>query len=75
MPSYLRTGERMQGRSSKIVNQFRPMQHSIFASRVGRIVANRLVIHLQTGWLSTSNRTRAWLEVMANEPGPAACGC
>ncbi len=45
VPFYIRTGKRLAERDARIVVNFRPMPHAIFASPPG--AANRLVIKLQ----------------------------
>jgi glucose-6-phosphate 1-dehydrogenase len=62
VPFYLRTGKRMPNRQSEILIQFRPVPHSIFASRGASVEPNKLVIRLQP---EESIR----LLVMAKEPG------
>jgi glucose-6-phosphate 1-dehydrogenase len=62
VPFYLRTGKRMVNRQSEILIQFRPVPHSIFASRGASVEPNKLVIRLQP---EESIR----LLVMAKEPG------
>lgn len=62
VPFYLRTGKRMPVRQSEIFIQFRPVPHSIFASRGAIVEPNKLVIRLQP---EESIR----LLVMAKEPG------
>ena len=47
VPFYLRTGKRMPERRSEIFIQFRPVPHSIFASRGAVAQPNKLVIELQ----------------------------
>ena len=62
VPFYLRTGKRMPVRQSEIIIQFRPVPHSMFAERGGRLRDNKLVIRLQP-------REEISLMVMAKEPG------
>ncbi|PXA92513.1 glucose-6-phosphate dehydrogenase, partial [Nostoc sp. 3335mG] len=62
VPFYLRTGKRMQDRHSEISIQFKPVPHSIFADRGGRLQPNTLVIRLQP-------EEYVRLLVMAKEPG------
>ncbi|SNS51920.1 glucose-6-phosphate 1-dehydrogenase [Sphingomonas laterariae] len=62
VPFYLRTGKRMPTRQSEIIIQFRPVPHSMFAERGGRLQANKLVIRLQP-------EEEIRLLVMAKEPG------
>ncbi|AGH49609.1 MULTISPECIES: glucose-6-phosphate dehydrogenase [Sphingomonas] len=62
VPFYLRTGKRMPNRQSEIIIQFRPVPHSMFAERGGRVHANKLVIRLQP-------EEEIRLLVMAKEPG------
>ncbi len=47
VPFYLRTGKRMPERKTEIYIQFKNVPHSIFASRGGRALANKLVISIQ----------------------------
>jgi len=48
VPFYLRTGKRMQEKTSSITVQFRPVPHSTFASRqADNIMPNRLTINIQ----------------------------
>ncbi len=62
VPFYLRTGKRLPERKTEIVIQFRPVPHSIFASRGALTVPNRLVIGIQP----EENIT---LSLMAKVPG------
>ncbi|MEP9402794.1 glucose-6-phosphate dehydrogenase [Sphingomonas sp. VNH70] len=62
VPFYLRTGKRMQDRHSEISIHFKPVPHSIFADRGGRLQPNVLVIRLQP-------EEYVRLLVMAKEPG------
>lgn len=62
VPFYLRTGKRMAVRRSEIAIQFKPVPHSMFASRGGRLQPNTLVIRLQP-------EEYVQLLVMAKEPG------
>ena len=62
VPFYLRTGKRMARRHSEIVVQFKPVPHSIFAERGGRLQPNRLIIRLQP-------EEYVRLLVMTKEPG------
>ena len=62
VPFYLRTGKRLPARQSEIVVQFKPVPHSIFAERGGRLQPNTLVIRLQP-------QEYVRLLVMAKEPG------
>ena len=62
VPFYLRTGKRMTDRHSEISIQFKPVPHSIFADRGGRLQPNTLVIRLQP-------EEYVRLLVMAKEPG------
>lgn len=68
VPFYLRTGKRLQQRSSEIVVTFRKVPHSIFNSESGKALQTRLVIRLQP-----DEGIKLWL--MIKEPGPGACGC
>ena len=62
VPFYLRTGKRMAGRMSEISIHFKPVPHSIFADRGGKLQPNTLVIRLQPD-------EYVRLLVMAKEPG------
>jgi glucose-6-phosphate 1-dehydrogenase len=62
VPFYLRTGKRMATRRSEIAIEFKPVPHSMFASRGGRLQPNMLVIRLQP-------EEYIQLLVMAKEPG------
>lgn len=62
VPFYLRTGKRMPQRQSEIVIQFKPVPHSIFAERGGKLQPNTLIIRLQP-------EEFVRLLVMAKEPG------
>ena len=62
VPFYLRTGKRMAARRSEIAIQFKPVPHSMFASRGGQLQNNVLVIRLQP-------EEYIQLLVMAKEPG------
>ena len=62
VPFYLRTGKRLPARHSEIVVQFKPVPHSIFAERGGKLQPNALVIRLQP-------EEYVRLLVMAKEPG------
>lgn len=62
VPFYLRTGKRMAARQSEISIQFKPVPHSIFAERGGKLQPNTLVIRLQP-------EEYVRLLVMAKEPG------
>ena len=62
VPFYLRTGKRLPARQSEIVIQFKPVPHSMFAERGGRLQPNTLVIRLQP-------EEYVRLLVMAKEPG------
>ena len=62
VPFYLRTGKRMPTRRSEIAIQFKPVPHSMFASRGGQLQSNVLVIRLQP-------EEYVQLLVMAKEPG------
>ncbi len=62
VPFYLRTGKRLQVRSSEIVIQFKPAPFNIYAS-VGQVLAaNTLLIKLQPEEMIT-------LSLMHNKPG------
>lgn len=63
VPFYLRTGKRLQQRSSEIVVTFRKVPHSIFNSESGKALQTRLVIRLQP-----DEGIKLWL--MIKEPGP-----
>ncbi len=62
VPFYLRTGKRMAARRSEIAIQFKPVPHSMFASRGGQLQNNVMVIRLQP-------EEYVQLLVMAKEPG------
>lgn len=62
VPFYLRTGKRLPTRQSEISIQFKPVPHSMFAARGGRLQPNTLVIRLQP-------EEYVRLLVMAKEPG------
>ncbi len=62
VPFYLRTGKRMTTRRSEIAIQFKPVPHSMFAGRGGRLQPNTLIIRLQP-------EEYIQLLVMAKEPG------
>jgi glucose-6-phosphate 1-dehydrogenase len=62
VPFYLRTGKRLPERVTEIVVQFRPVPHSIFASKGAKTEANRLVIGIQPAEDIT-------LSLMAKVPG------
>ncbi|WP_375402399.1 glucose-6-phosphate dehydrogenase [uncultured Sphingomonas sp.] len=62
VPFYLRTGKRMATRRSEIAIEFKPVPHSMFESRGGRLQPNMLVIRLQP-------EEYVQLLVMAKEPG------
>ena len=48
VPFYLRTGKRMQEKTSSITIQFRPVPHSTFPeSKTGSLLPNRLTINIQ----------------------------
>ena len=47
VPFYLRTGKRLPRRDTEVVIQFKPVPHSIFASRGALTEPNKLVIELQ----------------------------
>jgi glucose-6-phosphate 1-dehydrogenase len=61
-PFYLRTGKRLPARQSEIAIQFKPVPHSMFAARGGKLQPNTLVIRLQPD-------EYVRLRVMAKEPG------
>ncbi|OYY90758.1 MAG: glucose-6-phosphate dehydrogenase [Sphingomonas sp. 28-66-16] len=62
VPFYLRTGKRLPARHSEIAIQFKPVPHSMFAARGGKLQPNTLVIRLQP-------EEYIRLLVMAKEPG------
>ncbi len=62
VPFYLRTGKRLPARQSEIAIQFKPVPHSMFAARGGKLQPNTLVIRLQPD-------EYVRLLVMAKEPG------
>ncbi|WP_257668798.1 glucose-6-phosphate dehydrogenase [Parapedobacter tibetensis] len=48
VPFYVRTGKRMQEKTSSITIQFRPVPHSTFSqSQAGNLMPNRLTINIQ----------------------------
>jgi glucose-6-phosphate 1-dehydrogenase len=47
VPFYLRTGKRLHQRATEIIVQFRPVPHSIFASKGATARPNKLVIGIQ----------------------------
>ncbi|HEX8484690.1 glucose-6-phosphate dehydrogenase [Sphingomonas sp.] len=62
VPFYMRTGKRMASRRSEIAIQFKPVPHSMFTGRGGRLQPNVLVIRLQP-------EEYVQMLVMAKEPG------
>ena len=62
VPFYLRTGKRLPQRQSMIVIQFKPVPHSIFASKGAALKANKLIINLQP-------QENIRLLTMAKQPG------
>jgi glucose-6-phosphate 1-dehydrogenase len=62
VPFYLRTGKRMQVRTTEILVQFRDIPHSIFAGRGAKTEPNRLLIGIQP-------RENVTLSLMAKVPG------
>ncbi|MCG2633583.1 MAG: glucose-6-phosphate dehydrogenase [Gammaproteobacteria bacterium] len=63
VPFYLRTGKRLQSRTSEIVLNFKPVPHSIFQEGSGGLADNRLVLRLQP-------EEGVKLDMMAKAPGP-----
>jgi glucose-6-phosphate 1-dehydrogenase len=63
VPFYLRTGKRMDRRSSEIVISFKPVPHPMFPHAEGTSEPNRLVIQLQPD-------EGMKLHLTAKEPGP-----
>ena len=63
VPFYLRTGKRMDRRSSEIVVTFKPVPHPMFPQAEGTSEPNRLVIRLQPD-------EGMKLHMTAKEPGP-----
>ena len=47
VPFYLRTGKRLPSRSTEVAIQFKPVPHSMFEGRGGKLQANRLRLRLQ----------------------------
>ncbi len=47
VPFYLRTGKRLPARKTEVAIQFKPVPHSMFAVRGGKLHANRLRLRLQ----------------------------
>ena len=62
VPFYLRTGKRMQRRSSEIVIQFKPAPYNIFAGIGATLAPNSLVIKLQPDEMIT-------MTLMHKKPG------
>jgi glucose-6-phosphate 1-dehydrogenase len=62
VPFYLRTGKRLPERVTQIVVTFRPVPHSIFPRRNGRMEQNQLVIGIQP-------EENIQLSLMAKVPG------
>ncbi|MSP97009.1 MAG: glucose-6-phosphate dehydrogenase [Betaproteobacteria bacterium] len=62
VPFYLRTGKRLQERSSEIVIQFKPAPFNIYAGIGQNLTANTLLIKLQPEEMIT-------LSLMHNKPG------
>ncbi|AKE92031.1 MULTISPECIES: glucose-6-phosphate dehydrogenase [Rhodococcus] len=63
VPFYLRTGKRLEKRSSEIVVQFKDVPHPMFPRAEGATEPNRLVIRLQPD-------EGICLHMTAKEPGP-----
>ncbi|GAB91468.1 glucose-6-phosphate dehydrogenase [Gordonia rhizosphera] len=63
VPFYLRTGKRMEHRSSEVVIQFKPVPHPMFPGSDGDAEPNKLVIQLQP-------EEGMRLFMTAKEPGP-----
>ena len=67
VPFYLRSGKRLNARSSQIVIQFKPIPHSIFAGiRESDLASNRLILTVQP-------HEGLALELIAKKPGPKLC--
>ncbi len=47
VPFYLRTGKRLPSRRTEVAIQFKPVPHSMFEGRGGKLEANRLSLRLQ----------------------------
>jgi glucose-6-phosphate 1-dehydrogenase len=47
VPFYLRTGKRLPARKTEVAIQFKPVPHSMFARKGGKLEANRLRLRLQ----------------------------
>ncbi len=47
VPFYLRTGKRLPARRTEVAIQFKPVPHSMFEGRGGKLEANRLSLRLQ----------------------------
>jgi glucose-6-phosphate 1-dehydrogenase len=47
VPFYLRTGKRLPARKTEVAIQFKPVPHSMFAKKGGKLEANRLRLRLQ----------------------------
>src|SRR3954452_2774146 len=63
VPFYLRTGKRMEQRSSEVVIVFKPVPHPMFPDSDGSSEPNKLVIQLQP-------KEGMLLHMTAKEPGP-----
>ena len=63
VPFYLRTGKRMEQRSSEVVIVFKPVPHPMFPDSDGSTEPNKLVIQLQP-------KEGMRLHMTAKEPGP-----
>jgi glucose-6-phosphate 1-dehydrogenase len=63
VPFYLRTGKRMEQRSSEVVIVFKPVPHPMFPDSDGHSEPNKLVIQLQP-------KAGMRLHMTAKEPGP-----
>ena len=63
VPFYLRTGKRMEQRSSEVVIVFKPVPHPMFPDSDGSSEPNKLVIQLQP-------KEGMRLHMTAKEPGP-----
>jgi glucose-6-phosphate 1-dehydrogenase len=62
VPFYLRTGKRLAARKTEVAIQFKPVPHSMFARKGGRLEANKLRLRLQP-------EEDVRLSVMAKVPG------
>ena len=62
VPFYLRTGKRLAARKTEVAIQFKPVPHSMFAGRGGKLEANKMRLRLQP-------QEDIGLSMMARVPG------